>query len=197
MSDPTAPVVAPEVAPVVDAKAAPAVGSVDPCLHPRPSLTRSTWQSLDGPWAFARGDDPDGPRPELGATIEVPFAPETPRSGVGQVSDDRVYWYSRTLELPGEWRGQRVWLRFNAVDWAATVWLAGQRVAEHEGGYSPFGVDVTELVQDGPVELVVRAVDDHQDMSKPRGKQDWRWRERSKRPVCSSACTSVTRGSGA
>lgn len=150
-----------------------AVNTVDPCFHPRPSLTRATWQSLDGTWAFARGDDTTGPKPSLQGTIEVPFAPESPRSGIGEVSHDRVCWYSRTIELPDEWRGKRVWLRFNAVDWAATVWLAGHRVAEHEGGYSPFGVDVTELVQDGPVELVVRAIDDHQDMSKPRGKQDW------------------------
>lgn len=148
-------------------------GSVDPCVHPRPSLTRASWQSLDGTWAFGRGDDPLAAKPQLGETIEVPFAPESPRSGVGQVSNERVCWYERSLELPEEWRGKRVWLRFNAVDWAATVWVAGQRVAEHEGGYSPFGVDVTDLVQDGPVELVVRAVDDHLDMSKPRGKQDW------------------------
>src|SRR5690606_39183754 len=128
---------------------------------------------LDGAWAFARNDDPLGTRPDLLGTIEVPFAPESPRSGVGEVSDDRVCWYARSLDLPEAWRGKRVWLRFNAVDWAATVWVAGQRVAQHEGGYSPFGVDVTDLVQDGPVEVVVRAVDDHRDMSKPRGKQDW------------------------
>ncbi|HZJ10559.1 MAG TPA: glycoside hydrolase family 2 TIM barrel-domain containing protein, partial [Trueperaceae bacterium] len=145
-----------------------------PCLHPRPALTRSSWQSLDGPWAFARSNDVNAARPELDGTIEVPFAPESPRSGIGAASDDSVSWYSRMLELPVEWRGQRVWLRFNAVDWTATVWVDGQRVADHEGGYSPFGVDITDLLQEGPVELVVRAVDDHLDMSKPRGKQDWR-----------------------
>lgn len=161
--------------PAGDGTAASALGfgTTDPCLHPRPALTRSTWQLLDGAWAFARNDDPSGPRPELAGTIQVPFAPESPRSGIGEVSDERVSWYGRRLELPDAWLGKRVWLRFNAVDWAATVWVDGHLVAEHEGGYSPFGVDITDFVQHGPVELVVRAVDDHHDMSKPRGKQDW------------------------
>lgn len=103
----------------------------------------------------------------------VPFAPESPASGVGEMTDDAVAWYRRTLDLPDEWRGQRVILHFNAVDWEAEVWVGGHMVARHEGGYTPFSVDVTDLVQDGPVELLVRCYDDPRDMSKPRGKQDW------------------------
>ena len=149
-------------------------GSVDPRFHPRPSLMRSAWQTLDGPWAFARSLASSGAAPTLDSSIEVPFAPECPSSGIGEVTDERVCWYSRTLELPAAWRGKRIHLHFNAVDWQATVWLGGQLVADHEGGYSPFVVDVSELVQDGPVELLVRTIDDPLDMSKPRGKQDWR-----------------------
>ncbi|HLU82211.1 MAG TPA: glycoside hydrolase family 2 TIM barrel-domain containing protein [Trueperaceae bacterium] len=152
---------------------APARGSTDPCVHPRPSLTRAAWQSLDGKWSFSRSHDLTARAPALDDQILVPYAPESPASGIGGVTDHRVFWYSRVLELPEEWRGKRVWLRFNAVDWAATVWVAGHKVTDHEGGYSPFGIDVTEHVSGGPVELVVRCVDDHSDMAQPRGKQDW------------------------
>lgn len=150
-----------------------ALGSTDPCVHPRPSLTRAAWQSLDGSWSFARSHDLTPRPPALNEQIMVPYAPESPASGIGGMTDHRVFWYRRTVDLPAGWRGKRVWLRFNAVDWAATVWVAGHRVAEHQGGYSPFGVDVTELVADGPVEVLVRCIDDPSDMTQPRGKQDW------------------------
>ena len=38
----------------------------------------------------------------------------------------------------------RVWLRFGAVDWRADVWVNGQKVAEHEGGYTPFEADISD-----------------------------------------------------
>ncbi len=47
-------------------------------------------------------------------------------------------------------------------------------VCAHEGGYTPFSVDLTERVRGhGEVALVVRAFDDPCDLAKPRGKQDW------------------------
>ena len=71
--------------------------------YPRPQLRRSNWQSLNGPWKFAidplgRYTQPD----EVVWTgrIEVPFAPETPASGIGDTSFYRAVWYSRQLERP-------------------------------------------------------------------------------------------------
>ncbi|MDP9364184.1 MAG: glycoside hydrolase family 2, partial [Chloroflexota bacterium] len=65
-------------------------------------------------------------------------------------------------------------LHFGAVDYAATVWIDGRYAGQHEGGYTPFALDVTDLL-DGPAPhaLVVRAEDDPHDLAKPRGKQDW------------------------
>jgi beta-galactosidase/beta-glucuronidase len=48
--------------------------------------------------------------------------------------------------------------------------LAGR----HEGGYTPFQFDVTELLlSDSEQTIIVRAEDDPQDLAKQRGKQDW------------------------
>jgi beta-galactosidase/beta-glucuronidase len=44
---------------------------------------------------------------------------------------------------------------------------------EHEGGYTPFHVDITRHLERGPQAVVVRAEDDPFDLAKPRGKQDW------------------------
>ena len=65
-------------------------------------------------------------------------------------------------------------LHFGAVDYEATVWVNGAMATRHEGGYTPFYVDITNLLQAvGPQTIVVRAEDDPADLAKPRGKQDW------------------------
>ncbi len=145
--------------------------NVDPRWHPRPTLARAGWRSLDGTWRFGRGQLTRPPA--LEGSIEVPYAPEAPASQARGAGEGPALWYGRTLELPEEWRGGRVLLHFNAADWETTVWVGGQQVAHHEGGYTPFTADVTDLVQGGPTELLVRCVDDPHDMARPRGKQDW------------------------
>ena len=55
---------------------------------------------------------------------------------------------------------ERVWLRFGAVDWRADVWVNGRKVAEHEGGYTPFEADISDaLTATARTSLVVRAFD--------------------------------------
>jgi beta-galactosidase/beta-glucuronidase len=145
--------------------------------YPRPQLRRAAWTSLNGPWQFALDREARWSRPEDVAwdgTIEVPFAPETARSGVGDTGLYRACWYRRPIDAPALAPGERLMLRLGAVDYEATVWLDGTVVARHEGGYTPFAADLTgALATDGPHVLVVRAGDDPHDLAKPRGKQDW------------------------
>ena len=51
--------------------------------------------------------------------------------------------------------GKRVILHFDAAYYKTVVWLNGEKVGEHEGGYTPFNFDVTSLLKDGGNELVV------------------------------------------
>jgi beta-galactosidase/beta-glucuronidase len=145
--------------------------------YPRPQLRRADWTSLNGTWDFAL--DPEArwglPGEVLwDRTIEVPFAPETAKSGVGDAGLYRACWYRRRLEVPPLAPDERLVLHFGAVDYEASVWLNGALVTRHEGGYTPFQVDLTDhLTRPGPLELVVRAEDDPADLAKPRGKQDW------------------------
>ena len=144
--------------------------------YPRPQLQRSVWYSLNGGWEFAR--DNDGSIAGHGHVpwrdqIDVPFAPEAPRSGIGQTDFFRACWYRRRCELPPSQPGERWLLHFGAVDWSAVVWVNGTYAGAHHGGYTPFWFDITDLLRDGVAEVVVRAEDDPQDLAKPRGKQDW------------------------
>jgi beta-galactosidase/beta-glucuronidase len=144
--------------------------------YPRPQLQRESWVSLNGAWEFAL--DPDGAWSQptevaWAERIRVPFAPETPASGIGHTGFFRACWYRRRIELPDRAAGERWLLHFGAVDHKATVWVNGLYAGEHEGGYTPFALDVTDCLAGAGCELVVRAEDDPHDLAKPRGKQDW------------------------
>ncbi len=175
--------------------------------YPRPQLTRPRWTDLGGPWGFAHDDGDVGLddrwyEPEQAAlfdrTIQVPYPPESPASGIGDTGFHPVVWYRRTFRTheTGLRPGERLLLHFGAVDHRAQVWVDGRLVAHHEGGHTPFSADVTALVtrpaghgpdggQDGEHVVVVRAEDPPRDLTQPRGKQDWQrephaiWYERT------------------
>ncbi|WP_066516064.1 glycoside hydrolase family 2 protein [Curtobacterium ammoniigenes] len=112
--------------------------------YPRPHFDRShSWQSLNGVWDFQRGSAPAAQR--ISESILVPFAWETPRSGIGAhwLEDAR---YRRTFTVPEEWTGQRIVLHFGAVHHAATVSVNGIVVGTHVGGYVPFEFDITDAL---------------------------------------------------
>ena len=160
--------------------------AADPDLgrgYPRPQLVRESWMPLNGEWEFALDHDAiyRGPADVLwDRTIAVPFAPETPASGVGDQGFYHACWYCRDFALMRPTDGSRILLHFGAVDHRATVWINGATCGEHEGGYTPFAFDITDLLDEGPLQrVVVRAYDDPSDLAKPRGKQDWQLRPHS------------------
>ena len=146
--------------------------------YPRPQLRRSDWLSLNGAWDFALDPDARAGGPEdvtWSSSITVPFSPETVASGIGDRSFYSSCWYRRLVDVGRIAPGERVILHFGAVDHDATVWVNGALAARHTGGYTPFSIDMTRLIDEGAVEqeIVVRAFDDPHDLAKPRGKQDW------------------------
>ena len=120
--------------------------------YPRPHFDRShSWSSLNGAWDFRPDTEPD-----WNATITVPFAWETPASGI-EAHWLPLAWYRRRFTVPAEWSGRRVVLHFGAVQHEATVWVNGTEVITHRGGYTPFEADITGALRgDGEQEVVVR-----------------------------------------
>jgi hypothetical protein len=146
--------------------------------HPRPHLRRA-WRSLDGWWDFVINSAEDPDDVQFGDRIRVPYAPQAPASGLtaGPSLSENTLWYRTVVHLsadetPGP--QERLLLHFGAVDWEAEVFLDGVFAGRHAGGYTPFTVNATRAACKGTFELTVRAVDDHSDMTLPRGKQDWR-----------------------
>ncbi len=66
--------------------------------------------------------------------ILVPYCPESFLSGV-QKKQEINMWYRRTFELPASWKNKQVILHFEAVDHDATVFVNGEKVGSHAGGY--------------------------------------------------------------
>ena len=153
-----------------------AVFNLPDTAYPRPQLQRDDWLCLNGSWKFTFDDNGEFVRPgdisKWTHTIEVPFAPESIKSGIGDTGFHSNCWYEREFDLPvGE---GRVLLHFGAVDYCARVWVNDQFMVEHEGGHTPFSVDITPVLnKNGPQRLTVWAQDDPYDLAKPRGKQDW------------------------
>ena len=147
--------------------------------YPRPQLERAQWLNLNGTWHFDFDDANRGlaqrwyENHALSQSVQVPFAYQAKLSGIGTNDIHDIVWYRREFDLPAAWTNQRIHLNFEAVDYRASVWVNGVFAAFHEGGHTPFSVDVTSLLQTGPNALVVRAEDLTADRAQPRGKQFW------------------------
>ncbi len=142
--------------------------------YPRPQMVRSQWQCLNGLWDYAITPKDAEQMGEAEGQILVPFCVESSLSGVcRKVNGDQVLWYKTTVIRPQGWEGRKVILHFDAVDWAADVYVNGEHVASHTGGFTGFEVDMTEHLNDGAAELVVKVWDPTDDpaYSIPRGKQ--------------------------
>ncbi len=167
----------------VPALAAAQAPSIPRPEFPNPQFERADWLNLNGPWRFAFDDGDAGVRERWYAgertfdrQIVVPFAFESPKSGIGDRTFHPVVWYARDVEVPAAWKGRRVLLKFGAVDYRATVWLNGQKLGDHEGGSTPFSFDITDVARDGANRIVLRAEDPPTDRFIPRGKQYWKER---------------------
>jgi len=127
--------------------------------YPRPQMTRTQWQSLNGPWDYGLTDSAATTPPATSeGRILVPFPYEAPLSGVGRASPvTRRLWYRRTFTVPGAWKGQRVLLHFGAVNWDSTVAVNGQAMGGHKGGYTGIDYDITDALRPGTNALVVSA----------------------------------------
>lgn len=146
---------------------------------PRPDFERQTWLNLNGEWEFRFDDTNRGlaerwhePQTKFDRGIVVPFCYQSAASGIGLDEVHTVVWYRRQVPVPADWKG-RVLLKFGAVDYQADVWVNGQHVVRHEGGYTPFEADITPYLTASSFSLTVRAYDPD-DAGIPRGKQSWR-----------------------
>ncbi len=140
--------------------------------YPRPQLVRKNWGNLNGLWQYQPGAEGDAvpSGQKLSGQIMVPFPVESALLGVME-HHDRL-WYRRTFTFPAAWKGQQLLLHFGAVDYEAEVYINGESIGIHRGGYEPFSFDIAPFIKgDGPQEIIVRVFDATDKAGEPRGKQ--------------------------
>jgi beta-glucuronidase len=161
-----------------------------PLLH---FLSR-TRISLDGAWRYIldpfdaakRGNNrrrtfwndfrpaPDGPLVEYDWR-ESPVI-DLPRDWNSH--DPELLWYNgpvyfrRTFTAEAKPGTQR-FLAFEAVNYHATIWLNAEKIAEHEGGFTPFAVDITDKLLPGENAITVCADSRHHKEAVPTDYTDW------------------------
>ncbi|RKU37381.1 glycoside hydrolase family 2 [Candidatus Poribacteria bacterium] len=96
---------------------------------------------------------------------------EAPRHTIG--------WYRKTVSVPERWNGKRTILTFGAVDWHAKVWVNGEYIGEHENGYLPFELDITDALTPGASTVIVVRAYDAQDHSEQLAGKQIGWYERT------------------
>jgi len=139
-------------------------------LYPAQSQTRQIID-LSGIWKFkvdfeGKGRD-EGWQNGLSNYSEVPvpssfndlFTDKDVREHVGDV------WYQTEFYLTEEWQQKNVNLRFGSATHRAEVWLNGVKIAEHEGGYMPFGAIINEAADFGAKNTLIVVVNNELDLT--------------------------------
>lgn len=136
-----------------------------------PILTESRGLiDLDGIWKF-KLDDGKGfeekwyEKPfEEYMTMPVPSSYNDIKEGVDFKEHYGFVFYQRKLNVPKYLMSQRLVLRMGAVTHIAKIYLNGELICEHKGGFLPFEVEITERVKEGE-NLLTIAVDNRIDHS--------------------------------
>jgi beta-glucuronidase len=147
-------------------------------LYPQSNLKRELID-LNGIWNFKLDnrnvDINEAPVKKLEDTIVMPVPASyndlsediKVRNHVGKV------WYEREFYVPEHWNGKRIVLRFGSVTHYGKVWVNGQYVMEHSGGYTPFEGDISSYVNFDKKNRVTVVVDNILDFSTtPIGKME-------------------------
>ena len=139
--------------------------------YPRPAMRRDSCEILNGPWQYAITQTAEHPAAWQG-TIRVPYSPEAPASGVNRTLQPGQWLHYHRLFAPPAGEGGRVLLHFGAVDYACAVQVNGHLAGGHRGGYWPFTLDITDLLNGtGRNSLWVAVQDPTGHGTQARGKQ--------------------------
>ncbi len=118
-------------------------------------LTQPESISLDGTWSIIFDHDNEGQEGnwhladtfnniDAVRTINVPSSWETIEQDY-----EGVAFYKYDFDVPATWENSVISLQFAAVNYIAEVWLNGEAVGYHEGGFTPFEFRVDEIIKVG------------------------------------------------
>ena len=98
--------------------------------------------------------------------------------GDWNTQDQRLFFYEGTVWLKRSFEfhpeaGRRTLLYFGAVNYDAHVYVNGQKAGHHQGGFTPFNYDVTDLLKDGENQVIVKVDNKRHPEDVPTQIFDW------------------------
>jgi beta-glucuronidase len=169
---------------------------VEPAAQARPllHLPARRKQSLDGPWRYILDPFDAGKRgnnarrtfwndfrpPVTGPLVEYDWQEspviDLPRDWNSHAPEllwyDGPVYFRRTFIAAPE-AGARTLLAFEAINYHATIWLNAEKIGEHEGGFTPFAIDVTDRIKPGENAITICADSRHHAEAVPTDYTDW------------------------
>jgi Beta-galactosidase/beta-glucuronidase len=137
--------------------------------YPRPQLKRDSYINLNGMWDLAISRSKKIPE-QFPEQILVPFPPESLLSKIHKCKKKRDYlYYRKNIWIPKSFIKDKVILHFGAIDQIATIYLNGQELMTHVGGYLPFSLNITKYLKEEN-QIIVK-VKDTLSHTLPYGKQ--------------------------
>ncbi len=144
-------------------------------LYPRATSKRRV-MDLNGMWKFrldknGEGEEqcwkdgiPDADWIPVPASFNDFYTDKESREFAGD------FWYETEIFVPSEWKGFHLDVRFAAVTHRAVVYINGVEIAQHEGGFLPFGAAMDDVVKwDEPNRIVVKGNNELSFTSLPAG----------------------------
>ena len=133
-------------------------GDISQRLTPRPAAEENRLP-LTGTWDFA-ADPPERflPPNETIAWSKISVPAHWEMEGFRTATGRAVY--RRSFAIPSSWQGKRIKFRAEAIYSQATVYVNSQRIGRHDGGATPFELDITDAVKPGTENLMAILVDE-------------------------------------
>ena len=147
-------------------------------LFPLENSGRQIW-SFNPEWRFHLGDVPNAEKADFNDTEwEVVSTPHSVKLMPAEASGCRNYqgiaWYRKSFVLPKNTGNQNVELHFEAIMGKQRIYIDGRLVKEHEGGYLPITVNLTQLgIRPGEKHIIAVMTDNSNDKTFPPGKPQY------------------------
>ena len=136
------------------------------------SFTRQDQMLADG-WKFIKEDAGPTAATDGWQSVTIPHTWNTKSADAGDHKGDPQFksgyyrgacWYAKTLDIPADWKGKRVFIRFEAASLVARTYINGQLLGEHRGGFTAFCYELTPYLHFGAAnELRVQVDNSHQE----------------------------------
>lgn len=131
--------------------------------------------NMNTDWAFFRGDVSGGESPVVNDSnwmpVVLPHVMQLEKKHCGGNSIyDGVGWYRRYFRLPDTYKDKRVVVSFEGVMNACELFVNGDKVTEHKGGYIGFTADISQFIKWNEDNMLAVRVSAEYDSLTPPGK---------------------------